>query len=97
MPTYEREAQFNRDYRKLSREQKAAIKAAVQRLVADLRSGSGFRRSLRVKAMQGHKGVYEMTWAPEGRATFEYGAEVHSGEPHIIWRRIGGHEILAQS
>jgi hypothetical protein len=35
-----------------------------------------------------------MTWADDGRATFEYGSEQLLGETHIIWRRIGGHEIL---
>jgi hypothetical protein len=33
------------------------------------------------------------TWAAEGRATFEYADEVH-GEPHIVWRRIGTHDIF---
>jgi hypothetical protein len=35
-----------------------------------------------------------MTWAPDGRATFEYGEAIHAGEPHIIWRRCGNHVIL---
>jgi hypothetical protein len=44
--------------------------------------------------MQGHPGIWEMSWAPDGRATFEYGDEVHSGEAHIIWRRVGTHAIF---
>jgi hypothetical protein len=36
----------------------------------------------------------EMTWAPDGRATFHFGQEEHPGDQHITWRRIGGHEIL---
>ena len=35
-----------------------------------------------------------MTWAPDVRATFEYGAEVREGEAHIVWRRIGTHDIV---
>ena len=35
-----------------------------------------------------------MTWADDGRATFEYGEEVRAGHPHIIWRRVGTHDIL---
>jgi hypothetical protein len=35
-----------------------------------------------------------MTWAADGRATFEYGQEVRPGEAHIIWRRIGTHDIF---
>ncbi|MEU0311594.1 MULTISPECIES: hypothetical protein [Streptomyces] len=44
-------------------------------------------------------GVYELTWSmgtgPAGRATLEYGAEVRSGTPHVIWRRSGTRDILA--
>ncbi|MFD6425369.1 hypothetical protein [Streptomyces sp. NPDC060198] len=36
----------------------------------------------------------EMRWAPDGRATWQYGDEVRAGEPHVIWRRVGGHEIF---
>ncbi|MFD3956975.1 MULTISPECIES: hypothetical protein [Streptomyces] len=43
-------------------------------------------------------GVYELTWSmgtgPAGRTAFEYGAEVRPGTPHVIWRRIGTHQIL---
>lgn len=45
--------------------------------------------------MQNAPGIYEMTWdGRDGRATFAYGAEHIPGEAHIIWRRIGGHEIF---
>jgi hypothetical protein len=44
--------------------------------------------------MQGHPGIWEMSWAYDGRATFQYGDEVHSGQPHIIWRRVGTHSIF---
>jgi hypothetical protein len=32
--------------------------------------------------------------APDGRATFQYGDEVQAGEPHIVWRRIGTHDVF---
>ncbi|MFE2057543.1 hypothetical protein [Streptomyces sp. NPDC059446] len=35
-----------------------------------------------------------MTWAHDGRATWQYGDEVRAGETHIRWRRVGGHEIF---
>ena len=54
-----------------------------------------FDPALRVKRVHGHEGVWELAWAPNGRATFAYGTEVWPGEPHIIWRRIGDHSILA--
>jgi len=38
-------------------------------------------------------GVYEMPWAPDGRATFEYGESEGEGA-HVIWRRIGSHAVF---
>ncbi|WP_267885298.1 hypothetical protein [Streptomyces sp. NRRL F-5126] len=35
-----------------------------------------------------------MTWAPDGRATWQFGAQVRDDETHIVWRRVGGHEIF---
>jgi hypothetical protein len=35
-----------------------------------------------------------MTWAADGRATFEFGEPVVSGQPHVIWRRVGTHAVL---
>ncbi|MEU2179837.1 hypothetical protein [Streptomyces thermolilacinus] len=40
-------------------------------------------------------GVFELTWDGNGRATWSYGEEIVRGERHIIWRRIGTHDILA--
>ena len=48
-----------------------------------------FRPGLRVRGVQGAPGAFEMTWAPDGRATGLYGAEQVSGKPHVIWRRVG--------
>ena len=36
----------------------------------------------------------KLTWADDGRATFEYGEPVIVGEPHILGRRVGTHTIL---
>ncbi|WP_267887199.1 hypothetical protein [Thermobifida halotolerans] len=35
-----------------------------------------------------------MTWAPDGRATWQYGEERVPGKPHVIWRRVGTHAIF---
>ncbi|MFI6523074.1 hypothetical protein, partial [Streptomyces uncialis] len=70
----------------------------VAAFVEDLRAGGRFRAGLRVKRVQRATGVYELTWSMgtgcPGRATWAYGTPVRPGEPHIIWRRIGGHAIL---
>jgi hypothetical protein len=94
MQTYDKEERFLHDWAKLSREQKKRFMDSVTEMVEDLRVGQGFRQGLRVKGVQRKRGVYEMTWAPDGRATFEIGKSLKDDEPHIIWRRIGGHDIL---
>lgn len=47
--------------------------------------------------MEGTDAIFEMTWAPDGRATFELG-EGHQtqGERHVVWRRIGTHDVFRQ-
>jgi hypothetical protein len=53
-----------------------------------------FRPGLRVKGVKAHANVFDMTWDNDGRATFSYGAERVPGQPHVIWRRIGTHDIF---
>ena len=96
MPTRDVLASFWRDWDRLSPEDQRAFLAAVEKFVHDLRAGRGIRKGLRVKGVQAARGIYELTWAGDGRATFQFGSAVVDDEPHIIWRRIGGHEILAE-
>jgi len=93
MPTYEKDKSFRVDYRRLTPAEKAAFEAAVRKLVHDLRIGV-FRKGLRVKRVQSHPGVWEMTWAADGRATFRYGDSIRPGDPHVVWRRVGSHDIF---
>ena len=93
MPTRDVLASFWRDWNGLSSDQQEAFLAAVERFVADLKAGV-LRSGLRVKGIRGAPGVFELTWTPDGRATFSYGEERRPGEPHIVWRRVGAHEIL---
>jgi hypothetical protein len=58
-----------------------------------MRRGS-FRKGLRIKRLEGTPDVWEMTWADDGRALFTYGTSIRPGDPHIIWLRIGTHDIL---
>lgn len=94
MPTYAWLARFRADFERLTPAQQAAFLMAVGQLVEDLRSARQFRKGLRVKGIQGASGIFEMTWADDGRATFEYGDEAVEGEPHVIWRRVGTHSIF---
>ncbi len=96
MPTRELLPLFFRDWGQLTPEQQQAFRAAVAKFVEDLQARGGFRPGLRVKGVRSVAGVYELTWGPDGRATFSYGRSIVEGEPHIIWRRIGTHEILRE-
>ena len=94
MPTYAWLARFRTDFARLTPEQQAAFLVAVRQFVEDLAAVGGFRKGLRVKGVRGAAGIFEMTWADDGRATFEYGAAVTDDEPHVVWRRVGTHEVL---
>jgi hypothetical protein len=96
MPTFGWLPRFGADFDQLTSAQQAAFLATVAQFVEDLRLGRQFRRSLRVKGVKGAPGVFEMTWAPNGRATFRFGEPVRDGEPHVIWRRVGTHAIFSQ-
>ncbi|MCZ7430093.1 hypothetical protein [Streptomyces sp. WMMC1477] len=95
MPTYEALPRFQADLRHLTPEQRRRFRQVVAHaFVPDLRTGGCFRAGLRIKRVQRAPGVYELTWARNGRATWSYGPEILPGAPHIIWRRIGTHAIL---
>jgi hypothetical protein len=97
VPTFERLARFDREFRRLPRELQRAFLAALPLLIEALRTKPpAFPPSLRVTRVQGSDGVWEMTFAPDGRATFAYGDERVAGEPHVIWRRVGTHDVLSE-
>jgi hypothetical protein len=70
MPTHDELQQFLREYAALPRGRKVLFLAAIGKMVEDLKAGRAFRSGLRVKGVQGHPGVFEMTWSPGGRAMF---------------------------
>ena len=94
-PTFHLEPRFERDLEGLSPQQRETLERAVAKFIDGLRSGQ-MPRGLRVKGVQGAPGVFELSWAPDGRATFSFGNEVTKGEAHVIWRRVGTHAILGQ-
>ena len=95
MPTHDEEARFLREFFALPLDKQRRFRRAMRLMVEDMRHQRPFSASLRIRGVQGHPGVFEMTWdMPDGRATFAYGSERTPGDPHIIWRRAGGHEIF---
>jgi len=95
MPTHEELSQFLREFSALPASHREMFVKAMRQMVEDLRAKRPFRASLRVKSVTDYPGIFEMTWEKaDGRATFRYGSEKRSGETHIIWRRVGGHEIF---
>jgi hypothetical protein len=93
LPTHEELDRFWRDFDRLTDEQVRLFRLAVRKFLEDLPTRR-FRASLRVRDVEGHPGVWEMTWAGDGRATFAYGPSLRLGDVHIIWRRVGTHAIF---
>lgn len=84
MPTFETLPRFTADLQHLTPAQRWRFRRVVlESFVPDLRTGKLFRPGLRVKGVRSAPGVYELTRAPDGRATWCAAA---SG--------IGTHEIL---
>ena len=99
MPTHEESPAFLRDYGRLTGTQQARFDVALAQFIADLRAMEagerfGFRPGLRIKRVRGAPGLYELTWAPDGRATFSWGESRAPGIRHIVWHRCGDHSIL---
>jgi hypothetical protein len=92
VPSYERTRRFERDWKALAEADRDRFRTALRRFDHDLSAGS-FRRGLRVKRVEGTDAIFELTWAPDGRATFEYGSPPSEGA-HSIWRRIGRHDVF---
>lgn len=95
MPTYEVAAHFLEDLERLSAEQRRLFKRVIQKFVEDIKAQRPPRRSLGVKGLQGYDGVYEFRFAGDGRALFMYGTSPHAGDIHIIWPRVGTHDIYS--
>jgi len=92
---------FEADLRRLSREELSLFRQVVrddfvpaaERHAID--ATAPWPRRLRVRAVAGTRGIWELTWSfagPDGRATFEW--TTIDGERAIRWRRVGGHEIF---
>jgi hypothetical protein len=96
MPTFTKLPRFARDFAQLSQKDQERFSEAVAKLVEDLERGGGFRPGLGVRGVQGAPGVFEMRWAPDGRATFHYGDPIREGHIHLVWRRVGTHSVFGE-
>lgn len=87
---YETAPAFDADIKRLTK--------AEFKLFRDyINSQSIWPKSLRIKPVQGARGIFEMTWSfsgPDGRATFEW--KSIDGKRGVSWRRVGGHQIFKQ-
>lgn len=95
MPRYSRTDQFRKDWADLDPTDRERFKTTVRdKFVPDLEAGHGFRPGLRVKRVERTSTVWEMTFAPDGRATWQYADDSRADDPHVIWRRIGTHDVF---
>ncbi|MGI8998364.1 MAG: hypothetical protein ACR2GO_01475 [Candidatus Limnocylindria bacterium] len=92
MPSHERTRRFERDWKSLGEADRSRFRVAFKRYDFDLEKGS-FRPGLRIKRVEGTDSVFEMTWAPNGRATFEYGTP-DGPSARVTGRRIGHHDVF---
>ena len=96
MPTREVLASFWRDWDRLSPKQQREFRDAVAQFIANLaEKKQGFHPRLRVKRVQGHPGIWEMTWAYNGRATFQrWRTDLSAVEPSPALSGQAGLETL---
>ncbi len=98
-PRYSAPESFRREFRRLDPAMQQAFLAARDGLVAALKHHPPeFAPHLRIKRVQGHPKIWELTYAPDGRATFEYGEPKPEdpNDPHVVWRRLGTHDVLRE-
>jgi hypothetical protein len=94
-PTFERLAQFKRDYAKLTPQQCQLFRAAVKKFVAPLSTTPpGQPGEPLVRELQDHPGFFEMRFGGDARAIYTFGQAVRRGQPHVIWCRIGSRDAL---
>lgn len=80
---------------RLTDAQRARFLAILPGFVASV-GANEFPPVFRVKRVKSEVAVWEMSFGRDDRATFAFGPEVRPGERHIIWRRIGTHDIFRE-
>ncbi|HVH62702.1 MAG TPA: hypothetical protein VNA65_03775 [Candidatus Dormibacteraeota bacterium] len=98
---FERTPQFDADIRRLSQDEyelfrkvaRESFSPAADRIARD--PSAKWPAKLRVRMVQGTRGIFEMTWSfagSDGRATFEL-VRVDR-ELRVRWRRVCGHKVF---
>lgn len=96
-PTFDRLAQFKRDYAKLTPSQRQLFRAAAKKLVAPLSTTPpGDPGEPLVRELKEHPGYFELRFDRNTRAIYTFGQAVRWGQPHVIWCRIGSDDELDQ-
>ena len=102
MPTFSREHHFENDLRHLKQTERDQFRSALREFIDSLLQWEDvgcpwpppFPAALRIKDLSGYPGLWELTWARDGRCTWRFGSQLLPGKAHVVWRRIGGHEIF---
>jgi hypothetical protein len=96
-PTFDRLAQFKRDYAKLTPPERQLFRAAVKKFVAPFSTTppGDFGEPL-VRELTEHPGYYELRFAADIRAIYTFGQAIRRGQPHVVWCRIGSNDELDQ-
>jgi hypothetical protein len=96
-PTFDRLAQFKRDYEKLTQSQRDRFRAAVKMFVAPFSTGPlpDVGGAL-IRELRDHPGFYELRLDADTRAIYTFGVAIRRGQPHVVWCRIGSDEVLDQ-
>jgi hypothetical protein len=96
-PTFDRLAQFKRDYAKLTRSERARFREAVKKFIAPFSTTppDDVPGAL-VRELKEHPGFYELRFAADARAIYTFGPAIRRGQPHVVWCRIGSDDALDQ-
>ncbi len=95
MPKIDLLPRARRDLGRLAHKERARFFDRLEDLISDLSSPHRqVRNGLRFKPMKGMSDIYEMTWMSNRRATLEFGDEYRVGDPHLVIRRVGTHDVL---
>jgi hypothetical protein len=94
-PTFDRLAQFKRDYARLTQPQRRLFHAAVKAFVAPLGTNStGASGQAMVQELRQHPGFFELRFDRDARAIYTFGRALRNGQPHVIWCRVGSDDAL---